>query len=256
MEPRHLTLITVAAFTLSLWGSTANAATAPGLLSQLPVSAERPAGYDRDKFNHWITVPGRGCDVRDFVLFRQNQKRPRICGNDRGRWLSVYDGQVLRDGGQLDVDHMVPLLEAFASGGRAWGPKQREQYANDLYPRSLIAVSLSSNRSKGDSDPADWLPPRRAYICRYVANWTAVKYRWRLSVDPREKRVLRKANGDYTYLAGDIAYHRDKFLVRGFDRVINVWGADHHGQVASLVAGVQALGIAKDRIEVRLGQML
>jgi arginyl-tRNA synthetase len=74
--------------------------------------------------------------------------------------------------------------------------------------------------------------------------------------DPRERRVLRKANGDYTYLAGDIAYHRNKFLVRDFDRVINVWGADHHGQVASLRAGVAALGIDPERLEVRLGQMI
>ncbi|MGI8756856.1 MAG: arginine--tRNA ligase [Acidimicrobiales bacterium] len=74
--------------------------------------------------------------------------------------------------------------------------------------------------------------------------------------DPRERRVLRKSNGDYTYLAGDIAYHRDKFLVRGFDRVIDVWGADHHGQVASLRAGVAALGVDPDRLEVRLGQMI
>ncbi|MBS1847387.1 MAG: arginine--tRNA ligase, partial [Actinobacteria bacterium] len=74
--------------------------------------------------------------------------------------------------------------------------------------------------------------------------------------DPRERRVLRKANGDYTYLAGDIAYHRNKFMVRNFDRVINVWGADHHGQVASLEAGVTALGIDPGRLEVRLGQMI
>jgi len=77
--------------------------------------------------------------------------------------------------------------------------------------------------------------------------------------DPREKRVLRKSpdqGGDYTYLAGDIAYHRNKFLLRGFDRVINVWGADHQGQVASLRAGVAALGVDKDRLEVRIGQMV
>jgi len=74
--------------------------------------------------------------------------------------------------------------------------------------------------------------------------------------DPRERRVLQKSNGDYTYLAGDLAYHRNKFITRGFDRVINVWGADHHGQVASLVAGIKALGIDGDRIEVRLGQMI
>jgi arginyl-tRNA synthetase len=69
-------------------------------------------------------------------------------------------------------------------------------------------------------------------------------------------RVLVKSNGDATYLAGDLAYHRDKFLVRGFDRVINVWGADHHGQVASLKAGVQALGVEPGRLEVRLGQLI
>ena len=69
-------------------------------------------------------------------------------------------------------------------------------------------------------------------------------------------RVLRKANGDATYLAGDLAYHRDKFLVRGFDRVIDVFGADHHGQVASLMAGVEALGVEPGRLEVKLGQMV
>ena len=77
--------------------------------------------------------------------------------------------------------------------------------------------------------------------------------------DPREKRVVKKSEeqgGDYTYLAGDLAYHRNKFLVRGFDRVINVWGADHQGQVPSLLAGVEALGVEKGRLEVRLGQMV
>ena len=69
-------------------------------------------------------------------------------------------------------------------------------------------------------------------------------------------RVLVKSNGDATYLAGDLAYHRDKFLVRGFDRVVDVFGADHHGQVASLLAGVEALGVDRGRLEVKLGQMI
>jgi arginyl-tRNA synthetase len=69
-------------------------------------------------------------------------------------------------------------------------------------------------------------------------------------------RVLRKSDGDATYLAGDIAYHRDKFLIRGFDRVIDIFGADHHGQVAGLMAGVEALGVPKGRLEVKLGQMV
>ncbi len=72
----------------------------------------------------------------------------------------------------------------------------------------------------------------------------------------RRDRVLRKSNGDATYLAGDLAYHRDKFLVRGFDRVIDIFGADHHGQVASLVAGVEAMGIDPSRLEIKIGQMV
>ena len=74
--------------------------------------------------------------------------------------------------------------------------------------------------------------------------------------DPREKRVLRKSDGDYTYIAGDLAYHRNKFLIRGFDRVINVWGADHQSQVGSLKAGVAILGIDPSRLECRIGQMV
>ncbi|MDQ6613731.1 MAG: arginine--tRNA ligase [Actinomycetota bacterium] len=73
--------------------------------------------------------------------------------------------------------------------------------------------------------------------------------------DPRERRVLRKTDGDWTYLAGDLTYHRNKFA-RGFDQVIDVWGADHEGQGPSLKAGVAALGIDPRRLEIRLGQMI
>ncbi len=83
------------------------------------------------------------------------------------------------------------------------------------------------------------------------ATWLASK-----ELGDGRDRVLVKANGDATYLAGDLAYHRDKFLVRGFDRVIDVFGADHHGQVASLAAGVEALGIDRTRLEVKLGQLV
>lgn len=76
--------------------------------------------------------------------------------------------------------------------------------------------------------------------------------------DSRDRPLRRSAErgGDYTYLAGDLAYHRDKFLVRGFDRVIDVLGADHHGQVASLQAGIEALGVDPSRLEVKLGQLV
>jgi arginyl-tRNA synthetase len=69
-------------------------------------------------------------------------------------------------------------------------------------------------------------------------------------------RVLIKSDGDATYLAGDLAYHRDKFLVRGFDRVIDIFGADHAGQVKSLALGVEAMGVDSSRLEVKIGQMV
>ena len=69
-------------------------------------------------------------------------------------------------------------------------------------------------------------------------------------------RVLVKSNGDATYLAGDLAYHRDKFLLRHFGRVIDIFGADHAGQVKSLMLGVEAMGVEPGRLEVKLGQMV
>ena len=179
---------------LTLWclaGEHARANTSgPKLVAKLVVSTESPTGYDRDKFNHWISVPGRGCNIREVVLFRQNMKRPRRCGDERGRWFSLYDGKTVRKASGLDVDHMVPLAEAWDSGARRWSVRQREAFANDLYKFSLVAVTLSSNRSKGDRDPTDWLPTRPGFVCTYLARWTAVKYRWRLTVDEREKQAI------------------------------------------------------------------
>ena len=69
--------------------------------------------------------------------------------------------------------------------------------------------------------------------------------------------VLRRANGFYTYFAADIAYHRNKFQTRGFDRVINIWGADHHGHVARLQRALDALGLhGSDRLEIVLMQLV
>ena len=68
--------------------------------------------------------------------------------------------------------------------------------------------------------------------------------------------VLRRANGFYTYFAADIAYHRNKFAVRGFDRVINVWGADHHGHVARLKGALDAVGLDGDKLDIVLMQLV
>ena len=70
-----------------------------------------------------------------------------------------------------------------------------------------------------------------------------------------QDRVIKKADGSNTYLTADIAYHIDK-LERGFDRLINIWGADHHGYVARVKASIEALGYNPDKLEVLLGQLV
>lgn len=164
------------------------------MLRSLSVAPERSAGYDRALFPHWDYL-GNDCDVRDRVLITEALKGPSTgssCPVGPGRWFSAFDGVTVRDPSALDIDHMVPLAEAWGSGARRWSTSVREAFANDLgYAGSLIAVTASSNRSKGDQDPAEWLPPRTAYRCTYVSEWIAVKWRWRLTVDSSEQASLR-----------------------------------------------------------------
>ena len=106
------------------------------------------------------------------------------------RWYSYYDGKTWTKPADVDIDHVVPLAEAWRSGARAqkWTAVRRQAYANDLgYAYSLQAVTDNVNQSKGDRDPAHWLPPRAAARCTYVVRWTAIKYRWHPSMDKTEK---------------------------------------------------------------------
>jgi len=97
----------------------------------------------------------------------------------------------------LDIDHFVPLAEAWDSGARTWTTTQRRAFANDLGDsRSLVAVTDNVNQAKGDQDPATWIPSHSPARYRYAAEWLAVKIRWRLTVDTAEKNTLTNlANG-------------------------------------------------------------
>ena len=106
-------------------------------------------------------------------------------------WVSYYDEVSVTDPARLDIDHMVPLAEAWDSGASAWTLARREAYANDQgQAASLVAVTARSNRSKADQDPAQWLPPSSQALCRYGAEWTATKLRWGLAVDEAERDRL------------------------------------------------------------------
>jgi len=158
-------------------------------IGSLRVAAETRTGYDRAKFRLWVDADHDCRDTRDEVLAAESLVRVRGCDIQRGKWRSYYDGVVTRDSSSFDIDHLVPLAEAWDSGARRWTAATRQRYANDLGdPRTLVAVTASANRSKSDRDPAAWLP--QLGQCRYVRQWVAVKTRWGLAVDAAEKRAL------------------------------------------------------------------
>ena len=158
-------------------------------IRDLPVASETRVGYARTKFRLWVDADGDCRDTRDEVLAAESLVRVSGCDVQVGKWRSYYDGVVTRRSTSFDIDHLVPLAEAWDSGAKRWNADTRRRYANDLGdPRSLVAVSASSNRAKSDRDPAQWLP--RYGKCRYVRQWVAVKTRWRLKVDSAEKRAL------------------------------------------------------------------
>ena len=167
------------------------------LLESLAVEAEQPNGYDRGLFRHWVDADGDGCDTRREVLITEAVTAPAVLGGrcvlSDGVWVSRYDGETDTGNGRgFDIDHLVPLKEAWDSGAHGWDPQTREQFANDLgFEHSLVAVSAGSNRSKGAQDPTTWLPPESSQRCWYAAAWISVKVRWDLSVDSAEADALR-----------------------------------------------------------------
>ena len=130
---------------------------AADVLAELRVAPEQRSGYDRDHFSHWSDLDGDGCDTRREVLIRDSRVQStldpnRTCWVVSGLWYSHYDGEWVEGPSSLDIDHLVPLAEAWDSGAHSWEPDRREEFAND--EGALLAVTARSNRAKGASDPA------------------------------------------------------------------------------------------------------
>src|SRR5688500_2399917 len=159
-------------------------------IGSLTVATEVRTGYSRTLFTHWIDADGDGCSTRNEVLDVESETSVTCSNLSGGRWFSYYDRVSWTDSGRSDIDHMVPLAEAWCSGARNWTSTQRKNYANDLGDsRSLVGVTDSVNASKGDQDPATWLPTYDK--CRYLREFVAVKIRWRLTVDTAEKTAMQ-----------------------------------------------------------------
>jgi hypothetical protein len=153
-----------------------------GDIASLTVAAEADrAGYDRDLF---------GDPDRDAVLAAGEQ----ACG-----FYSAADDQCYADAGEVDVDHIVALAEAWDSGADGWTAAQRDEFGSTAANLWLMTDNL--NASKGDDDAAEWLPPHGPAACGYVTVYVQVKTEWSLTVDEAELAALGDAAATCTLAA-------------------------------------------------------
>jgi len=130
-------------------------------------------------------------------------------------------------------------------------------YESTLHESGYVAETVNLLTEKGwtyEKDGALWL--KTAQVLRQNLLKAGKREKDIEKLDLKDD-VLRRANGFYTYFAADIAYHRNKFAVRGFDKVINIWGADHHGHVARLKGALDALDLnGSEKLDIVLMQLV
>lgn len=161
----------------------------------LPVAAENNAGYDRNRyFGQWIDQNKDCQNTRAEVLISESKIAPKYttakpCTVASGKWVTTFDNKTHTSASTVQIDHMVPVHEAWGSGARRWTQARRVAFYNDLgYAGSLNAQTSKLNSSKQASGPEQWMPPTN--WCKYIAQWTVVKARWGLTVDNAEKAAL------------------------------------------------------------------
>lgn len=190
-HPRRVAILLslVLAFILVGCNEPKNQTTTP---RQLKVANEiilKKGEYDRASWGKW-TLSGQ-CSTREQQLKKYGTeiKTDKKCAIVSGKWTSLYDNFRVQSASQMQIDHIVPLKEAEESGARGWDSKRKNKFYNDS--ENLIAVSGTSNQSKSDKDPAEWLPSNKAYICEYVDDYVEVKEAYDLSFDPAEAKVIQ-----------------------------------------------------------------
>jgi hypothetical protein len=158
------------------------------------------AGYSRLLFGSgWLDPDGNGCDARNDVLRRDLTGvvlRPRTngCIVERGSLRDPYTGAVAvfergpDTSGEVQIDHVVSLGNAWRTGAQAWTVPQRVAFANDAL--ELLAVLKQTNTDKDGADAGSWLPPKAEMRCAFVARQVAIKARYRLRMTQREHDAI------------------------------------------------------------------
>jgi uncharacterized protein DUF1524 len=150
-------------------------------------------GYRRDLFmpgGRWQDPDGNGCNARQDAL--RAQSTPPVtgpgCSTTGGRWVYQYVEGVTDQPSDVDVDHLVPLSNAWKSGARNWSTDRLVAYAAD--PEVLRVVEDNANQSKGDRGPEAWRPKPHEVWCAYALQWIAIKVKYQLTATAAERDAL------------------------------------------------------------------
>lgn len=149
--------------------------------------------YSRALFGSWQDVDHNCQDTRAEILISRSLvpvmfTDSRHCYVSRGLWINEYTFELERDASKLQIDHIVPLAEAWRSGADQWDGDRRRAFAND--PQELAISSRHDNASKQDSLPYEWAPANEAARCLYFVRWKAIKHAYSLSLTNAEEQVL------------------------------------------------------------------
>lgn len=167
-----------------------------------PIVAERDASrprYIRDEWDGagWADEDGDGCNTRAEVLMAESSvptQRKANCTVLAGAWVDPWTGAAHVTATAVQVDHLVALADASASGGWAWSAERKVAFANDLSdPMHLNAVGGAVNGAKADHGPDRWLPALASARCAYVESYVAIKARWGLTITPAAWAAVLRA---------------------------------------------------------------
>ena len=170
----------------------------PGGLTQLAIAPEDTAHPSSRSYwgDGWIDADGDCQNTRAEVLIAESTQPVTFstssdCTVATGRWVDPWSGAVATSATDVQIDHDVPLAEAWRSGAWTWTSSQRLAYANDLTDEwALNAVASSENDAKSDRDPSGWKPPLQSRWCLYARAWTSIKAKYGLTADQAEWDAL------------------------------------------------------------------
>lgn len=156
--------------------------------------------YNRKaQFGTWINYPGdQAClNTRNKVLLRESKSTvtytPDGCAVQTGQWDDPYTGTEFTSTRDIQIDHFVPLKNAYMTGAFEWDQPKRCLYANYMGNAfHLLAVNGTQNMIKGDNSPAAYVPPNKNYSCQYLKQWLQVKVIWGLRLTPAEIAGIQK----------------------------------------------------------------